>query len=232
MENRTKLPTPQKDLDFPLMKALENRRSIRKWKDSSLSNQDLSNLLWAACGITKEETKRITPGLRIELIDSRLTTMGLGLIVMKIAEMAREGRDLDFLVKEAEELKGRVQLLGVIDNLKYLEKGGRIGQAERLIGSTLKIMAVFGFRDGEVARIAQVRGGNKEKVVGKMIETFFSKEVGKTVTVGYGSSRDEGLELVEKIQKLYPDLEINFGQIGSVIAAHTGPGGLGMARIL
>ena len=56
--NTIKLPTPQKDLEFPLMKALEKRRSIRKWKNDALSDQELSNLLWAACGITKEETSR------------------------------------------------------------------------------------------------------------------------------------------------------------------------------
>lgn len=53
-----KLPPPQKDLTFPLMKALEKRRTIRKWKNDPISCQDLSNLLWAACGITKEETKK------------------------------------------------------------------------------------------------------------------------------------------------------------------------------
>jgi len=50
-----KLPEPQKDLDFPLMKALEKRRSIRKWKGSPVPEQELSNLLWAACGITKDK---------------------------------------------------------------------------------------------------------------------------------------------------------------------------------
>lgn len=54
-----KLPLPQKDLTFPLMKALEKRRTNRKWKNDPISCQDLSNLLWAACGITKEETKKI-----------------------------------------------------------------------------------------------------------------------------------------------------------------------------
>ncbi|MGD9131850.1 MAG: nitroreductase family protein [Candidatus Bathyarchaeota archaeon] len=58
MANTLKLPTPEKDLDFPLMKALGKRRSIRKWKNEPLSDQELSNLLWAACGVTKEETKR------------------------------------------------------------------------------------------------------------------------------------------------------------------------------
>ena len=55
MDQTIKLPEPQKDLDYPLMKALRVRRSIRKWKDASISEQDLSNLLWAACGITKNK---------------------------------------------------------------------------------------------------------------------------------------------------------------------------------
>ncbi len=58
MTGTIKLPAPQKDLSFPLMKALENRRSKRKWTDSPLSEQELSNLLWAACGINQEETKK------------------------------------------------------------------------------------------------------------------------------------------------------------------------------
>ncbi len=53
-----KLPEPQKDLDFPLMRAIEMRRTKRKWKNSNLSEQDISNLLWAACGITHQETKK------------------------------------------------------------------------------------------------------------------------------------------------------------------------------
>lgn len=61
-----KLPAPQKDLEFPLMKALEIRRTIRKWSDLPIEEQDLSNLLWAACGITKnktgkEKSKRTAP---------------------------------------------------------------------------------------------------------------------------------------------------------------------------
>jgi len=52
-----KLPKPQKDLDFPLMKALELCRTKRKWQESNLSDQEISNLLWAACGVTLPETK-------------------------------------------------------------------------------------------------------------------------------------------------------------------------------
>ncbi|MBN1769553.1 MAG: SagB/ThcOx family dehydrogenase [Prolixibacteraceae bacterium] len=52
------LPPPQTDFDFPLMKALALRRTKRKWLEKPLSEQEISNLLWAACGITQPETKR------------------------------------------------------------------------------------------------------------------------------------------------------------------------------
>lgn len=66
MHPNIKLPDPQLDLDFPLMKALAKRRSTRRWKDTPISEQDLSNLLWAACGLTKPgngktKSKRTAP---------------------------------------------------------------------------------------------------------------------------------------------------------------------------
>jgi SagB-type dehydrogenase family enzyme len=66
MAETIQLPAPQKNLSFPLMQALQERRSKREWKDEALSEQELSNLLWAACGITREgkyaaKSKRTAP---------------------------------------------------------------------------------------------------------------------------------------------------------------------------
>lgn len=66
MEEIIKLPLPQKELEFPLMKAFENRRTIRKWSEAPISKQEISNILWAACGITKNKigktkSKRTAP---------------------------------------------------------------------------------------------------------------------------------------------------------------------------
>ena len=60
------LPSPQKGMRFPLMEALEKRRSIRTWKEEPISYQEISNILWAACGITqkgneKRKSKRTAP---------------------------------------------------------------------------------------------------------------------------------------------------------------------------
>jgi SagB-type dehydrogenase family enzyme len=79
-----KLPNPQKELEFPLMKALEIRRTKRKWKDSNLSDQEISNLLWAACGITMGETKknkskRTVPSARNSQTIKIYVTLDIGL---------------------------------------------------------------------------------------------------------------------------------------------------------
>ena len=58
MNKQYLLPPPQCNQDFPLMKALESRRTKRKWSQTDFTDQEISNLLWAACGVTKRETER------------------------------------------------------------------------------------------------------------------------------------------------------------------------------
>ncbi len=58
MSDYIELPPPQKELEFPLMRAIEQRRTKRRWDPVELSIQEISNLLWVACGVTVKETKR------------------------------------------------------------------------------------------------------------------------------------------------------------------------------
>lgn len=58
------LPDPQKENGMPLMQALNERMSIRKYSEKALSKQELSNLLWAAFGINRENGKRTAPSSR------------------------------------------------------------------------------------------------------------------------------------------------------------------------
>ena len=64
------LPAPRKDLGKPLMQALQLRRSIREYSQRSLSEQVLSELLWAAYGINRPSGDRTAPYWRhIMVID-------------------------------------------------------------------------------------------------------------------------------------------------------------------
>jgi len=55
------LPTPQTSGGKPLMQALKERKSVRDFGPEQLSRQTLSNLLWAAWGINREDGRRTAP---------------------------------------------------------------------------------------------------------------------------------------------------------------------------
>ncbi len=56
-----KLNAPNKDRGSSIMKALENRHSVREFSTTKLSLQDLSDLLWAAIGVNREDGRRTAP---------------------------------------------------------------------------------------------------------------------------------------------------------------------------
>ena len=54
------LPAPQKNVPMSLMDALQQRTSVRQYSDKALDDATLSQVLWAACGINRPDTKKIT----------------------------------------------------------------------------------------------------------------------------------------------------------------------------
>lgn len=84
MSKIIKLLEPEKNLEFPLMKALLFRRTKRKWSQENLLLQEVSNLLWCACGINQTETKkskskRTSPSATNSQIISLYITLDSGL---------------------------------------------------------------------------------------------------------------------------------------------------------
>ncbi len=55
------LPKPQTDGGKPLMQVLKERKSTREFSSRELSNQILSNLLWAAFGVSRPDGRRTAP---------------------------------------------------------------------------------------------------------------------------------------------------------------------------
>ena len=92
--------------------------------------------------------RRWATGFRSGTVDSRSLTMGLGLMVLDVADLAAGGATLDELADRVERPHSRTQVFGVVDTLEHLEKGGRIGGARALLGSLLSIKPVVTLVDG------------------------------------------------------------------------------------
>jgi nitroreductase len=71
------LPEPQKTGGMPLFEALNNRQSSRSFSPHELTPQDLSNLLWSATGVNREDGRRTAPSARNwQQIDIYVVTAG------------------------------------------------------------------------------------------------------------------------------------------------------------
>ena len=172
--------------------------------------------------------KAVSESIEVRALDSRSMTMGLGLMVLDIADMAAAGADLDALEARVEELVPRTSVFGAVENLDHLEKGGRIGGAKALLGSLLSIKPVVTLVDGEVAE------ESKQRTRGRSLQYLADKALNSPplsrIAVAHGAATDIDvfLALLSDLKCEHP---IVISDLGPVIGTHTGPGTIGVCMV-
>ncbi|MBO3444383.1 DegV family protein [Clostridium sp. CCUG 7971] len=158
--------------------------------------------------------------------DSQTLTYLVGLLVVKAAQMAKEGKEIEEIISEIDKLREKTYVLFSVDTLEYLQKGGRISSTKAAIGSILNIKPILDIKNGLVAPVCQVRG--KKNVISKMVEiikencgTDFSDQ---TMYIAYSDDFKERDRLTEAIKEQFNPKSIEYFQIGTVIGSHAGPG--------
>lgn len=168
--------------------------------------------------------------LSIEIVDSKSTAMGLGLMVLYAARMADEGKDHKEIAEKTRVLVTKSRLLFVVDTLEFLHKGGRIGGAQRMVGSVLSIKPILHLEDGKVESLASVR--TKRKAVAHLLD-LVGKETGWGPQVHYGVIDAVASETADKMANVIKEhgepVELLRGDISPVIGTHLGPGAVGIA---
>lgn len=174
-----------------------------------------------------QSKKLINSKCPIEVIDSGLVTISLGIIAASAAVVANTGGNLKKVLDEVKQAMGDTHLLGLLDTLKYLYLGGRIGKAKALLGSVLNVKPILTVKDGEVVPAAQVR--TRPKGVAKLIEFVRSAKNIKQLWIGYNTTPDEAHTLADSLSSMFDKKQIKFGEIGAVLGVHAGPGTLAVA---
>ncbi len=174
--------------------------------------------------------KDMLPGANVKVIDSQSTSMGLGFLVVAAAQAAEQGKGLDEVARLVEELVRKVQVYFVVDTLKYLQKGGRIGGAAALVGSLLNIKPILFLDDGKVEVFEKVR--TKTKALERISEVLAEKTNGSHelhVAVIHAQAEAEARALSERIAARFHPSELHLTSVSPVIGTHTGPGVVGLA---
>ncbi len=97
------------------------------------------------------------PGFPVRVVDTQAVSMAHGLMVIDVAERARDGASLEDLAARAEEMRPRAGVCAMLDTLEHLVKGGRVGGARALLGQMLSIKPLLELRDGVVAEAGRQR---------------------------------------------------------------------------
>lgn len=165
---------------------------------------------------------------RIEIIDSKSNCMQLGLAVLAGAEARETGADIDDIVEAVNQTILRTRFIFIPKDLRYLEKGGRIGKAQALLGNALKLIPLLTVVDGVTDTMAKVRTFSKAtaKLISVFVEDVEKLGIDRLV-VTHINALDQAEALIEKIKEIV-NIDIVISAIGPVIGTHVGPGAIGL----
>jgi DegV family protein with EDD domain len=164
-------------------------------------------------------------GFPVHVIDSRCLTI----CVAHLCRVAAEAATLDEAVRAVEERVPRQRVLALLDSLRYLELGGRIGRARALLGAVLAVKPILGLAEGKVVPMDRVR--TRAKALHRLIERLRQDLPVERLAVMHAEAPDDAERVRALLATELPDVDVEVGQIGAVLGTHTGPGTVGMAYI-
>lgn len=169
-------------------------------------------------------------GKPIEIVDSRSASLGQGLLVLAAARMAAEGHSHTDIAAHLRTLVPRMRVIFVVDTLDYLHKGGRIGGAQRLVGSILSIKPVLHIEDGRVEPFASIR--TKSKAIQHMLDTVTAeaKAAGGPVRAGiiHANAPEAAEDVARRVREAISPVELIVTELSPTIGTNVGPGTVGV----
>ena len=188
----------------------------------------LSGTYQSAC-IAAEEF----PG-QVFVVDSANATLGELVLVERAVELMDQGLDAAAIAARLEEEKKEVCLVGLLDTLEYLKRGGRVSASVALVGGLLAIKPVVAVQDGEVVVLGKARGSkNGNNLLVQEIQRSGGVDFGRPYRLGYTGLDDSLLrKYIEDSSALWSGHTdaLPICTVGGTIGTHVGPGAVAFFR--
>lgn len=174
------------------------------------------------------------PG-KVFIIDSLNLSTGIGLLVLKAADLRDQGLSAEVIYQQINVLTAKVRTSFVIETLEYIYKGGRCSASQALMGSLLHIRPVIQVRpDGTLGIKGRTRG-TRQKALQYMLDDFADHldEIDfQRVFITHTNSDQDADYLKGELLKLAPIQNVYITSAGSVVASHCGPGTIGILYLV
>ena len=188
----------------------------------------ISGTCWSV-GLAADELMAKYPGRQLRVIDSRGASLGEGLIPIEVAKRAQAGATMEELVECVRSMRSRMQQFFVVDDLKYLHKGGRISGGARLAGTLLQVKPILrGDEEGKIVVYEKVRGKKKalEALANIYAQTMNDPEA--TIGIAHADAPADALHLQSLLRDRGAKGEIIHVCYEPVTGSHVGPGALAL----
>ncbi|MGC9349607.1 MAG: DegV family protein [Anaerolineae bacterium] len=183
----------------------------------------------AIVGLQQAHEERGVEELDVRIIDTQLIASPVATMIRLAAEWADQGVNADEIERRVRDMSARCKIYFLVDTLKYLAMGGRIGGASALLGSVLKIKPVLTLRDGQVDTLEKVRTHRRavdrlKQLVGEQIAPG---EAGH-LSIMHADAAEEAQELVAYFQAALDLDAVPKYEVPPAVVTHGGPGVLGV----
>jgi DegV family protein with EDD domain len=172
-------------------------------------------------------------GQPIEVVDTKLVSMALGFMVMTVARAAQAGASLEECVALAHDVYPRIGVYFTVDTLKYLNKGGRINTAKRLLGSVLNIKPLMEIRNGKIELIESVT--SRKKAMNRMLDLIEADIAGREpvrISAFHAAADEDAQALLDRAVERFHPVETVLTYVSPVVGSHTGPGTVSLAYMV
>jgi DegV family protein with EDD domain len=167
---------------------------------------------------------------KVHLVDSQSTAMAMGFQALAAARAVEDGASVTEAMAVAEKAREHTGVFFAVDTLEFLHRGGRIGGAQRFIGTALNMKPVLALKDGRVEAVERIR--TKSKAVERVFELVTEQTKGKSpirLASLHANAPDEARALLDRATKELGAVESIFTEVSPVVGNHAGPGTVGLA---
>lgn len=179
-----------------------------------------------------EQLKEEFPDRKMYAVDSVMASAGFGMLTSKLAQLKKEGMDIDSLYNWAEDNKRHIISYTSNENLEYVARGGRISKTAASIGGMLHISPLIEVDNtGHMIVTSKIRTRKKllKTIVDKMeVNAIDGLEYNDQIYISHGDNIEMVEEIIELIKERFKNLdhEIKVSNIGPTIGSHIGPGAI------
>ena len=174
------------------------------------------------------------PGGDVYVVDSNNVTLGERVLVEYALRLVDDGRSAAQIAAAVEAVRDRVVVIGLLETLEYLVRGGRLSAAAGAVGTLLNVKPVVAAEDGLIVQLGKARGSkNGRNLLNQKVEQAGGVDFSMPLALGYTGLSDAVLKkYIEDSAALWAghtEGELPVHTIGATIGTHVGPGAVAVA---